>query len=299
MNYIVAVDAGGTKTEAIAYDRDGRKITKALSGFGNPVMSRTSSLSHIKESIQSCIHACPNHCFNGIIAGVAGIEVGDNRDFLLNELSKEFHVPIILLNDAEISYYSILQGQDGILTIAGTGSISLGFSNGKKRVVGGWGHLLGDEGSAYDLAIQALKMAIHDFDTEKEPSQLTNALLNEMKVESVPGLKRFVYGSQKSEIAALAAVVGTYGQQGNAQAVQLLREAGTKLGTQTVQLIDQLQLTASIKVGLKGSVLEKNVIVSDTFKKVLLNRYSDVEFVTSSESATIGGYYYALKHHLF
>lgn len=81
--------------------------------------------------------------------GIAGSEVGDNAKIIKDTIKNELKTDCVLMNDAEIALKAMLRGNDGILTIAGTGSIAFGVKNNSSVRCGGWGNLLGDEGSGY------------------------------------------------------------------------------------------------------------------------------------------------------
>jgi len=246
MQYIIGIDAGGTKTEAVAYNKDGTEISRGLAAFGNPVIHQEKAFENIIRSIQSCLSNLQADRCVGIVSGVAGIEANNNRLALYHNLNRLFHVPITVLNDAELSYFSLLKADDGILTIAGTGSVSIGYHNEKMYMCGGWGHLLGDEGSAYDIAIQAIKSAIVDFEMGLPIHSLTADLLNKMNISHVPEIKSFVYKEQKSMIASLSEVVGYHADKDDLRAANILKQAGNSLALQTITLLKRLSLANTI-----------------------------------------------------
>lgn len=80
MDYIIGVDGGGTKTEAVAYLLDGSKIAECFTGFGNMVMNSQEALENISKAIDACIGVLDQGNLLGIYFGLAGIEVSNNRE---------------------------------------------------------------------------------------------------------------------------------------------------------------------------------------------------------------------------
>ena len=145
MKYVIGVDAGGTKTEAIAYDGNGKIIARSVKGFGNLLNDKEVALSNIESAVIEIMSTCGRENLHGIYVGAAGCEVGDNARLIEERLKLKINTYIKVMNDAEIALKAMLKGSDGILTISGTGSIVFGMNKGISSRCGGWGNLLGDE----------------------------------------------------------------------------------------------------------------------------------------------------------
>ena len=151
MKYVIGVDGGGTKTEAVAYDLNGNVLEKSLTGFGNLVNDEKEALKNIIDSLEVILNKLGKEDLQGLYLGLAGSEVGDNAKIVKDEIKNKFGLDSVIMNDGDLALKALLKGEDGILVIAGTGSTAFGIKGDKEARCGGWGHLLGDEGSAYKL----------------------------------------------------------------------------------------------------------------------------------------------------
>ena len=89
------------------------------------------------------------------------------------------------MNLANLIFSGTLGCLYGIVVISGTGTISLGFNkNGERTRSSGWGPLLGDDGSGYQISFQALKAVVQQHDKRGPPTKLTEAILGELKISN-------------------------------------------------------------------------------------------------------------------
>ena len=293
MAYLIGVDAGGTKTKAVAYDLMGNELSTETMGFGNLLVDEKSAVENIQMAITRCIAPLEDKRCQYIVVGSAGIEAAP-KEYLTQVLEK-FNVPFLLINDARLAHAAVLKGKDGILTIAGTGSVSLGIYRGEVLISGGWGHLLGDEGSGYFIAMLGIKRLIADFEKGKIRSRIGNTLADTYGLETPTALKSFVYGSSKGEIAKLTNSIVTLARAGDVEAGVILKQAGEYLAENVRTLMSRLKFeqTQRVSVGVSGGVLTGIYEVYEAFKRSLQNER--VEIISEKEICpTRGGYYLGL-----
>jgi len=296
MGYIIGVDGGGTKTEAIAYSLQGEEVSRATSGFANVLVDAPKAIRHIIEAVDACIAAAPagGTCrFMGL--GLAGIDSGKHRDLLEQALQESFSFPYRIVNDARLAHAAALQGNDGILTIAGTGSVAFGVKAGVSQMTGAWGHLLGDEGSGYWIVMEAFRQMIREEECDLPLGALSRALMERLGIHAVPEIKRFVYGAAKGEIAALVPTVVETAEQGDSFSAELLGSAGKQLAEMTIRLFRKQGFAEHVPIALKGSVLCKIPLVQDSFLRTLSSAIPMAQFVIKEGSAAKGAYYLALQ----
>ena len=101
--------------------------------------------------------------------------------------------------------------------------------SGKEFRVGGWGHLIGDEGSGYDLGRMAAVAVMMAFDVRGRQTVLTELLLNHFKLVKAEDLIPFIYKNAKISLSALAPLVGQAANRGNEVAIEILDRGAESL----------------------------------------------------------------------
>lgn len=275
MDYLIGVDAGGTKTRAKAYDLQGNCLIELIGGAGNIVLQFEETVKVIQELIEK-IHSNIAGTCQCLLIGISGIETSGKTEELSNIFNK-YSKKIVIVNDAELGIVNKLQGKDGMLVIAGTGSVAYLKKNNQRIRQGGWGHLLGDEGSGYWIGLQCYKKLAADFDQSLEHSlsPFSEAFLSYLNMKDPLEAIGSIYGVGKNIIAQSAQFVadqsGTY-----EETREILIQAGEKLAYLAQQLFTKSESKCNISVAVTGSVLEKNPIVYATFVEKMMGYTTNV-----------------------
>lgn len=300
MNYVIGVDSGGTKTEVIAYDNNGKEIARALGGFGNIFIDREKAVENICSTVDKVRDSLgkEDKCCKTYM-GIGGIEGGKLKEDMEKVFEEKLHCPCSLMNDSEIAIYALLKGQDGMLLIAGTGSICFGKNNGLIGYTGGLGTLLGDEGSGYYISISAIKNIFEERDLGKNPGELSKAVLAHYKLNSVDEVLAYVYGVGKTEIASAAPVVSKLAAEGNLEAMEILTQAGKDLGKITIRAYNKFGFKGErVSIGLIGSIIRHVDPVKTSYIEYLKDNNVIFELIQDEISACKGAYYIALQEGL-
>jgi N-acetylglucosamine kinase len=150
-------------------------------------------------------------------------------------------------------------GRPGIIAISGTGSHIMGMNaSGDVARAGGWGWLLGDEGSALWLGKSGLAAALRAFDGVGEPTFLEALMREHFQIVTFREVKRLVYdsGFGAKGFAALAALVSSAAMQGDAVALKLISQAARDLAAQVMAVQQRLALPADVPVAPLGGAYE-------------------------------------------
>lgn len=296
MRYIIGVDGGGTKTEAVSYDLDGNKISEGKSGYGNLLINEKQAIINIIQAIKQCSIPLQNEECLFICLGLAGYGGVEDPQNIESELKKTFGTPFIIGNDGMIAHAALLKGKDGVLTISGTGSVSIGVHNGNEKMAGGWGHILGDEGSGYWIALQAFMNMTKEEDEGIPYSHLTRVVLTELGYCSVTELKKFIYSATKAEISAFVPYIVQQAESGDEFSENVLIQAGSHLASSTLTVCQKLNYRKNVTVAIKGSVLTNIPMVQNSFIKQVKSALPEATFILEDVSSTLGCYYLSMKY---
>ncbi len=290
MNIVIGVDAGGTKTSAAAYDEAGREVARCKSGPGNFSTDAALAAHNVAEALDGCRRACSGRC-RGILIGAAGMRGYDGKERLVRKLEARFSCPVVPTDDGALALYAALGAEDGVLVISGTGSIAYGRCGEKLQSRGGWGHLLDDRGSGYEIAIRAFRLMTEDYDDGRDLSPLSAALLEWSGVSRVKEIAAFLQRISKREIAAAVPAIERMALSGDTAAMRLLNDAGERLTEIALPLIRSMGLEKP-RVAVSGSVLLKSSPVADAFWKRISMDYAEYTRVRFDGAPEIGAYYW-------
>ena len=169
-----------------------------------------------------------------------------------------------MTNDAEL-LLSALGKQAGVVLIVGTGSIALAQDEaGNVSRVGGWGHILGDEGSGYDIGRRGLQAAVRAVDGRGQATLLLDLILQHWKLRTAEDLIDAVYTvDNKAKIAQAATYVIHAARQGDAVALEIVEQAADELAllVQTVSpSLSQLPIALGGGLLLHDDFLREHIL---------------------------------------
>ena len=256
-SFYAGVDAGASYTRAVIVDAGGRERGRGAAAGANPGAAGWDvALGNIKSAVERAAGeagiALP---LAGAWCGVSGVDRPHYYETML-PLLQVIASSVRLTNDAELGL-AALPGALGICLIAGTGSIAVGRdSAGKVARAGGWGHLLGDEGSAYDIGRLALQAVTRAADGRAPVTALKSAILGAWGLETERELLDRVYPVRdKSTIAGLAGLVFDTATAGDVAAQRIVAHAASELAALVSAAATQLSFSGSLSLALVGGVL--------------------------------------------
>jgi N-acetylglucosamine kinase-like BadF-type ATPase len=292
----LGIDGGGTKTHAIITTASYKIIGEGFSGASNPVrVGFDTAVANINQAIkQACeqAHIAPHDIAAGC-AAIAGISHPIHYHTMRKALDARLRMDHLeLVTDARAALEGALDGRQGIVLIAGTGSIAMGMNDARKvERSGGWGPTLGDEGSGYDIARQALKAVAASFDGRAPRTMLTERICRELGITSAKDLPGVIYNNEaaSTQIASLARLVADAAAEGDAVARQILAQAGRDLGELAVSVIHKLHLeAAAFRVAYVGSVFKAGDCVLEPLRAAVLRVAPRAEVGPPLRSPEIG-----------
>jgi glucosamine kinase len=220
---VLGIDGGGTKTDAVVVDASGRVLWRSRTGSLDPIAEpgwevTLTALATEAGPVSFAVLGLPYHG-----------EIGDISARQLQLASQLFGGASRVANDVELAFEGALAGDDGVLILAGTGSMAWARGPLGTHRVGGWGDLFGDEGSAYWIGREALARVSQELDHRRRASGFAEAMLRQMGIPA-ESLSAWAYRDpHRPRIAGLAAEVSALARTGNAEAANLMADAGTLL----------------------------------------------------------------------
>ena len=231
----VGLDLGGSGTRAALVDADGRLLASGTARTGL-LGAGAAGRRHLARALDAALasivpRAGAERC--SVFAGTRGLSIPGRRESLMLELTNRFSgAEVRVSNDALIALWGALAGRQGVAVLAGTGSIALARSeHGREGRAGGWGHLLGDEGSGYWLGREALAAYLRTLEGRETPGALSSLVRSAVGQRSVTDAIAWLHSGdqQVTRVAALAPLVSAAAQAGDTLALDVLRRAGEAL----------------------------------------------------------------------
>lgn len=246
MSHVLGIDAGGTKTVCLLADEHGTIIAEARRGGAN--------LQAVGElEVEKVLHDVMEEAIGdrdvrpaAICLGIAGVDRPDDSAVVKSIMKRiGYKARVLVVNDALVALEAGAPGQPGVVVISGTGSISYGRNAvGEAARSGGWGYVLGDEGSGYWIGRAALRAVLRQSDHRGPKTVLSMLLLEHFGIQRAQELIHEVYHTnlKPSAIGSLAQCVQAAFTQGDAVAIGILRGAADELEASALSVARRLDM---------------------------------------------------------
>lgn len=247
--HVLGIDAGGTKTVCLLADEHGTVLAESRRGGAN--------LQAVGElQVEKVLHEVMDEAIGDravvpsvICLGIAGVDRQDDSAVVKGIMKRiGYKARVIVVNDALVALEAGAPGQPGVVVISGTGSISYGRNAaGEAARSGGWGYVLGDEGSGYWIGRAALRAVLRESDHRGPKTALSNLLLEHFGIAQAQGLIHEVYHTnlKPAAIGSLAKCVQDAFSQGDPVAIGILRGAADELEASALSVARRLDLVGT------------------------------------------------------
>lgn len=272
MKLILACDCGATGTRAGLYNEGGELLSECEGGAANAIehgalhcatviaglgrtLAKSVGAERVEEAAAGVAGAARPH-LRGLIAEAAREMLGARRVRVTDDLH-----PILLANAGGVA---------ALVVTAGTGSSVLATSgNGPDLIVGGHGRVFGDEGSAYGLAVSALRAAANAFDGAGPETDLVELLADAAGLDGFDQLAEWAADASKAEIAGLGHAVVRAAVANDKVAFQTIRGQAGLLAEQALTAARRLGVPAKTPVFMNGSLFSESAYYANAFKQAL------------------------------
>ena len=281
--YIIGIDGGGTKTVGILTTETGQLLAQVQSGPANYHVVGEAQTQAVLESLvrELCEKAGVSRARPiRFCLGMAGLGRAADRN-VIGRICDELGIPAlshgfrrILTHDAHIALVGGAGKQEGVLIISGTGAIVYGIdADGRDARASGWGYLLGDEGSGYDIAIKGLQAVARAADGRDASTELTDRILKRLELNEPSDLIRWVHAASRDAVARLAEMVFDAARAADGVAERIIDGAADELVCAARRVIEQLEFVKPFDVVLSGG----NFVYQPMFVDKLRHRFAAIQ----------------------
>jgi glucosamine kinase len=259
--YVLGIDAGGTKTVCLLADSGGTIVSEARGPGAN--------LHAVGElEVEKVLHGVMERALGDvpvppavICLGIAGVDREGDAAVIRGIMRRiGYKARVLITNDALIALVAGVGQAPGVVIIAGTGSIAYGRNAANEAArAGGWGYVLGDEGSGYWIGRHALRAVVREADGRAPATALTPLVLAHFGARRPHELVHAIYAQvlKPSAIAAVARAVEQAAGAGDAVALDILAVGARELAACAASVVTRLDLKdEAFEFVLAGGVLE-------------------------------------------
>jgi N-acetylglucosamine kinase-like BadF-type ATPase len=278
---VIGMDGGATKTAALLSDLDGVVIAEETGGASNPqVVGPEQSADVIVNLVEKlCVKAnCSTNQVLAVVAGLAGAgREGDKervKAATLAEAKKQkVAVGIVTVeSDGRIALEGAFKGRPGIILIAGTGSFALAKDHkGGIHRAGGWGRVVGDEGSGFVIGRDGLNVVAKQIDGRGKATMLTKLVDQKLGLSNQEKIINGVY-RENFDVATVAPLVIEAAEAKDVECARILNKATFELSEHVRTLVNKIEASSrsrsKISLAFIGSLLSHNNI----YQKILTQK---------------------------
>lgn len=301
----IGIDGGGSSTRSIIIDERGRVLGKGKAG---PSSYSSVSIDTTRDNIQMAIQQALTETsmirskIHTLFIGLGGVLSQDDKQKVKDEVAKLNLCPqtnIYVENDTRNSLAGGLAGEPGLSLIVGTGSVCYGKNQqGSEWKVGGWGHIIDDQGSGYDLGLQAIKAMVRAKDARGLYTPLVDEIFKLLELKELNDIIWKLHQSDfnRDDIAALAPVVLDYARKKDELAVDILQQGVRELAYMVYVVADQLKLSdREVSITMTGGITESGEPFEGMLKNAILERLTKAKIMTPLFSPVVGSALLALE----
>jgi len=283
--YFLGFDGGGTKTECVLADGEGRILARAASGPSNPLRSGYArAWFALGEAADVVLRGekLTTRDISGVCAGIGGAGragVGHRLETFFRGMFS--HAEIQVKTDLDIAFAAAFKEGEGILLLGGTGSAALGRTkDGKSSRVGGRGPWFSDEGSAYDIGRQAFRAVVLADEHRGPQTALSRRIVSWHKFTEWDTLYDQIIKNADAVFPKTFPLVAQLADKGDEVSQELLRGAAISLARLASSVAKQLDWNAeNIRVALVGGLFGKSQYLDGAIESELRRSLPGVSFV--------------------
>lgn len=286
---VLGVDGGGSKTTAwLANGSSGETVGRGVAGPSNIRSSGAAvALANLGRAIAAAFADADvqSRQIDSACLALAGVDREAERNLVLQWAEqKQLAARLEIVHDALPVLYAGSPSGIGVALISGTGSFAFGRNqDGRTARCGGWGHLIGDEGSGLAITLSGLRAAARAADGRGPDTVLLDRFLEEWNLSEASDLISEVYSieTRRTSLAAHAQLVFAASRDGDAVATDVIQRAVAELVVMVAALVRRIELESDgLILSLAGGVL----VHQESMRDLIVDGLRDAGVVCSSTS---------------
>ena len=296
MKYLIGFDCGATKTDCALADINGNILYTTSGGAANLLVSGTEGSSKIIMSLlNDCIRKLNTDYSEiaQIVIGAAGAGRKKDAEKLESSLYEIFSMSAIkikslkVVSDAQIALEGAFPNKAGCILIAGTGSIIYGKDE-KRNIhrAGGFGRLIGDEGSGFSIGRKGLHAAAKYFDDRGDETIIVKLIEEKYSIKTSDELITKVY-KENFDIASIAEAVLIAANNEDQIAHHILLEGSEELINHISTMMKKMD-TVDLRISFAGSLISNKNVYSEILRGKIKTALPSVKIVEPKHSPIEG-----------
>lgn len=298
MRYFLGIDGGGTKTEALLCTGKGIITGRGKTDSSNPLFKeKSAAFENINNSINLALKEYSGEmCLISAAVCIPGIKryKEELKAQLLNKFSNTY-----IDADEMNAFLGAVAKPYGVVVVSGTGSFAMGINKkGERNELGGWGPILGDEGSGYHIGLLCLKSIIREYEGAGPETVLTFKVKKFLHINTVNELKRKVYSEEfdRSCMGSLGKIVKEAAGEGDAVSLEIVDKAACELSDLANRVIANLTMDdGSYDVVLTGGVRNFGELIIKPFTEHIKRKNKNIIVKEPEFEPVIGSLLIAMK----
>ena len=297
MGFLIGIDCGASGTDVLLYFRhENDGANKKSTNYKFPainfnLLGLENTVKHLSSAVKKSAGNLKNTDY--IVAGISGARNPKDRQKIRKKLQKSLNFKNIEIHpDTEIALigaFGFDEKNCGIM-IAGTGSVLYyRDSRGKIIRIGGWGRHIGDEGSGFWIARNALHKITQSYDGRSQKTSLSGKLNKKLKINS-NNIVQHIYHNN-FEISTITKLVFECAEAGDKICRQVITEAAENLSKHFIPVKNK-----KMRIALCGALFSKEKLLGKYLKKIMKQNYPGIKLVEPEFSPVWGAIKLGMKN---
>ena len=294
----IGVDGGGTKTVGVLADEKGKILRKIKVGPSNPnKIGFEKAILNLRKLISKLSKGKENKIKVAFLGLAGGLERNkEKREKIQKELQKFFKFKILVDGDQKIAFFAGTNEKDGVVVIAGTGAIAMGWKREKEAIAGGWDWLIGDQGSGFWVGRKVLEEIAKSIDGRGEKIKIKKVVFKKFKIKKEKDVyEKFYCEDFVEKVASISKIVDWLSRKGDKFSKKILLEAARELFKMAISVIKKLNFKKEkFPLVLVGGMFKSKIFCQE-FKRLIKKVAPRAKFIFLKREPVIGAVKLALE----